>query len=66
MLYYPCGLNKRTGKISEKLGEAMEKNEAETFLKRFYWSEWVRLEAIPQPVNHPYFKYILNNAWLLS
>lgn len=56
-LFWPCILNPKTGKISTKVSRnPMTREEAEWFLRRLYPVEWLKTEAIPQPVEHPYFK----------
>jgi hypothetical protein len=56
MLYYPCITHVFTGKIQQKVGEAMTLAEATLFLVKHYHCKWVNCEAIPQPVNHEYFQ----------
>ena len=60
MLYYPCIYNNRNGRIDIKVSQKpMTKEKAENVLKRKkYLKLWLSGEAIPQHVNHPYFKAV--------
>lgn len=52
--YYPC-IADASGRIRKIVGVATTKDAASDFLKEHYKAEWLRCEAIPQPVNHHYF-----------
>lgn len=55
-LFYPCTTHPVTGRISVRQSrKPMSRDEAEDLLKRRFWQQWLRCEAIPQPENHPYF-----------
>lgn len=54
--FWPCISDPITGKISNRVGALMSRENAENFLKRNYSFLWRNLEAIPQPENHPYFR----------
>ena len=53
MFYYPC-ITDHHGKILKKVSkQAMTKEQAEDYLKRNYWKQWINCEAIPQLCNTP-------------
>lgn len=54
--YYPCIMDKVTGRISVRKGPVMTREQAVEFLRKNYKYTWLACEAIPQPVNHSYFK----------
>lgn len=56
ILYYPC-IADASGKIRRQVSkQPMTKGKAEDYLKTHFRAKWLNLEAIPQPVSHPYFK----------
>lgn len=55
LLYYPCLPDRVTGRINNRVGDAMTKEQAENHLKEHHYGLWVLAQAIPQPVTHPYF-----------
>lgn len=58
MLYYPCVIDLRSGRISKIVAGKMTKDKAVEYLKENHYDFYRVGEAIPQPINHPYFKGI--------
>jgi hypothetical protein len=57
-LFFPCTLNPRTGRISERCTrKPMSHDDACRYLVEYHRLAWLRCEAIPQPVGHPYFYF---------
>lgn len=55
-LYYPC-IADSSGKIRKPVSTvAMTKDEASDYLRVYYRREWLICDAVPQPINHHYFK----------
>lgn len=56
MLFYPC-IADSSGQIRKKLlDRPVSHEEAVQYIKKHYWRAWLRCDAIPQPVSHPYFR----------
>ncbi len=58
MLYYPCVIDLKLGRISKIVGNKMTRDKAIECLKEHHYDSWRIGEAIPQPVDHPYFKSV--------
>lgn len=55
MLYYPCIMS-ASGHIDKRVSDnKMTKEEAEIYIKKYYWVKWLRCEAIPQPITQRTF-----------
>ena len=55
-LFYPCVFHCKTASISKRVSALpMSHFDAVTFLKTHYRTEWLKGDAIPQPINHPSF-----------
>jgi hypothetical protein len=54
-LFYPCIIDS-SGHVRQQVSkQPMSQAQAELILKTHYRQKWLKCEAIPQPVNHPYF-----------
>jgi len=52
VMYYPCIEDPSTGRIMKRVSyRQMTRDEALEILKTNYWVQWLRCEAIPQPVS---------------
>lgn len=55
MLYYPCIFDPKSNRVSKIVGGKMTLAKAAEHLKENHYSFWRVGEAIPQPIDHPYF-----------
>lgn len=55
LLFYPCVIDNKTGRINKVVGEAMKHDDAADYLRKQHNRNWLLCEALPQPVTHRYF-----------
>lgn len=55
-MFYACIYNNVSARIDRIVGPPMTLDAAIAFLEKHYHAEYRNCDAIPQPVNHSYFK----------